>query len=401
MFWLIAIALTLIVCAPLALALVRGTGGDVAALKDMALYKDQLKEIDRDLARGTLAQEEAEAAKTEVARRLLAADKRAQAEADGETASGQAKTLGFVLIAVMALFGGALYMKLGTPGYQDMPLQARLDAVRERNEKRPRQAQMEAITPAPTAPQLDEDSQALLNQLRAALADRPNDVRGLRLLASQEARLGNFRAAHAAQTQLIETLRDNATAKDWVDLAEFMIYATQGYVSPEAENALTVALQKDPRDHRARYYSGLTLVQSGRPDIAYRVWVGLLQESAPTDPWVPHIQSQINRVALAAGIPLTDPTMVGPDALAVQEAEALSPAERQEMIRGMVSGLAERLDDGGGTAAEWARLIRAYGVLGETARASETWKKAQTAFAGDSVSLALLREAARAAEVAQ
>ncbi|MBC6443515.1 MAG: c-type cytochrome biogenesis protein CcmI [Rhodobacteraceae bacterium] len=401
MFWMIICALALIVCAPLALALTHDSDDPGAAAKDIAVYKDQLKEINRDLARGTLAKAEAEAARTEIARRLLAADKRAGAETAARASGPRVRAAGFVIIAVVALGGGALYRGFGAPDYQDMPMQDRLDAVRERNENRPRQARAEALIPPVPPIEAGERPGTLLKQLRTTVEDRPGDTQGLRLLAGTEMRMGNFKAAHRAQARLIEALGDAAGAEDWTDLAEYMISAAAGYVSPEAEAALTAALRADPRNPRARYYSGLMLAQAGRPDRAYRVWANLLQESTPTDPWVPPIRSQIHRVALAAGIPLTSPALHGPDAPDITAAENMDAEDRQKMIRGMISGLAGRLTTEGGTAAEWARLIRAYGVLGERARASEIWHEARAAFAGDPVSLALLREAAQAAEVAQ
>lgn len=401
MFWLIATALTLIVCAPLALTLLRGgdTGG--AAEKDIALYKDQLKEIDRDIARGTIAEAEAEATRTEVARRLLAADKRAQAEMQGGNASQIARFFGVMLIALTAVGGGALYWQIGAPGYQDMPLQARLEAAQERQANRPRQAQMEALVPTSPPAVVDQQLQDLAQQLRVAVADRPSDAKGLRLLANTEMRVGNFRDAHAAQAKLVALLGEEAQSEDWADLAEYMVFAAAGYVSPEAEQALSRALRADQANLRANYYWGLMRAQAGRPDRAYRVWSRVLEESEPSDPWVPLIKAQLPRVALAAGIPLTDPTLRGPDALDVASAQDLGPEERQDMILGMVASLSDRLATQGGSAQEWAQLIRALGVLGETARASQIWQEAQTVFSDDAVSLALLREAAQAAEVAQ
>lgn len=400
MFWLVAAVLTLIVCAPLAIALRRhGTGGS-AAQKDVALYRDQLGEIDRDLARGTLAGAEAETARTEVARRLLAADRRAAEETVPTGAGAMARGAGLLVVALVACGGVGLYAMIGAPGLPDMPLADRLAAAREMRDNRPAQAEAETRLPTATRPDADPEFLALIERLRKAVAQNPEDREGLRLLVENEARLGNFAAAYAAKRRLIALQGDMADAEGWTDLAELMILAAGGYVSPEAERALERALQADARNPRARYFSGLTLAQTGRPDIAYRVWAGLLQESAPSDPWVPLIEAQILRVAQAAGIPATDPGLRGPSAGDVEAAAELSAQDRREMIRGMVSGLAERLNSEGGAPAEWARLIRAYGVLGETALASDAWNRARAIHGDNPAALDLLREAARAAEVA-
>jgi len=95
------------------------------------------------------------------------------------------------------------------------------------------------------------------------------------------------------------------------------------------------------------------------------------------------------------------PTLRGPNADDIANAQTMTEGDRQDMIRGMVSQLATRLADEGGPASEWARLISAYGVLGETGNAAAIWAEAQTVFAGADAELATLRAAAEAAGVAQ
>ncbi|MGB0440935.1 MAG: c-type cytochrome biogenesis protein CcmI, partial [Paracoccaceae bacterium] len=104
-------------------------------------------------------------------------------------------------------------------------------------------------------------------------------------------------------------------------------------------------------------------------------------------------------VARAAGIPLTASTAPGPTAEQVEGAQDMSPEDRQAMIKSMVSGLADRLATDGGTPVEWARLIRAYGVLGETGNANAIWLEAKETFASNEDAMSILREAARAAEI--
>ena len=66
------------------------------------------------------------------------------------------------------------------------------------------------------------------------------------------------------------------------------------------------------------------------------------------------------------------------------------------MIEGMVEGLAARLADEGGPVEDWARLIRALGVLGQTERASAIRTEAREVFVGDADAQALLDDAAAA-----
>jgi cytochrome c-type biogenesis protein CcmH len=119
---------------------------------------------------------------------------------------------------------------------------------------------------------------------------------------------------------------------------------------------------------------------------------------------VPAIRAQIGQVAQLAGVRYEPPSLApapGPSAADMQAAAGMDPEARAEMIRGMVARLSERLATEGGPVGDWARLITAYGVLGETDKARETWQEAQRNFAADDGALDTLRAAARGAGVAQ
>lgn len=401
MVWILASVLSLLVLAFALRPLLRAQGAaEPDAAQDVAVYRAQLRDLEADAARGVIDAEDHETARAEIARRLLAADARAQTGV-GKTQGGKSGTVLIAGLAIALLAGsGGLYAWLGQPGLADQPLAERLAQAQAERDARPSQAQIEAQVAEQPVP-ATEDYVALVAQLRAAVEQRPNDLQGLRMLANHEARLGYFKAAYTAQARVLEILGDQAPEEDISDYAELLILAAGGFVSPEAEEALITALRLNPLSPRARYYSGLGAAQSGRPDVGYRLWIGLLQDSQPTDPWVPLIRRQLPTVAQAAGISLSDQNAPGPTAEQVQAAQDMSPEDRQAMIEGMVSGLAERLASEGGPASDWARLIRAYGVLGQTASASAIWNDAKETFAGDADALRLLREAAQAAEVAQ
>lgn len=397
MVWILGAIACLIAVYIIARPIMAARDVDIGAgAKDLKLYKDQLAEVEGDLARGVLSSEDADAARLEISRRILAADKRAQNETAGKNAPKSANRILICFVAAL-IFGTGLgvYAGLGNPDMPDRPLATRLSAMKEARANRPTQVEMEARVgdvDIPVAP----DYIKLVEQLRDAVSKNPTDIEGLRLLALHEFRLGRYSASRIAQGKIMELIGDKATAKDHSDYAEVMIVAANGYVSPQAEQALSTTLKADPSDGRARYYSGLALIQNGRADVAHRLWSGLLTEGPDDAPWIPLIKSQIDEVARAAGIAPAP----GPDAAQVEAASEMSETERNDMIRGMVNGLGERLATEGGTANEWARLIRALGVLGETGRASAIWKEAQGVFDGKPAELAILREAAQAAEVA-
>ena len=402
MFWALAGAMLVMVAALMALAMMRGGEGQASAAElDLVVYRDQLREIERDLARGVIGPEEAERMRVEVSRRVLAADQAAQA--GHVVAIGPRGPLVMALVGTLvAGLGLATSAAIGRAGAPDLPLAQRLAQAEEARRARPSQEAIEASQPQAVAQALDPQHAALIEQLRAVVAQRPDDLQGHQLLARNEANLGNYAAAWRAQARVVD-LRGAAADVDEVALqADLMIRAAGGFVSPEAEAVLSRALQMDPRHRQTRYYTGLLFLQNDRPDRAFRFWSALWTDSRAGDPWAPLLERQLPDVAWLAGehryeLPALRGAEPGPDAAAVEAAEAMSAEDRAQMVRGMVEGLAGRLAQEGGPAADWARLIRALAVLGETDRARAILAEAETVFAANAADLGLVRSAAQAA----
>ncbi|MEM7721202.1 MAG: c-type cytochrome biogenesis protein CcmI [Pseudomonadota bacterium] len=388
-FWIATGAFSALVALTIILAYLRPRGSATpAAAYDLQVYRDQLKELDRDLARRVISEEEAARAKTEVARRILEADKALQkAEAAEAKRGGMDKVAlgGGLVLTIAGAFG--VYLMIGAPGYPDLPLQTRIEMVEDAREARPGQAEAEGQVGFREGIPPDPEREAMVAQLRTVLERRPDDVEGVQLLAVNEAALGNFRAARLAQGRVIELLGDEATGQHFVDHAEMMVLAAGGYVSPEAERALVRALELAPRNGTARYYAGLMFAQQGRPDLAFPIWRNLLADSEPGAPWVEPIQLQIEEVAMLAGervslSELAQPQAIpGPTADDIAAAQDLAPEDQIAMIEGMVEGLATRLGAEGGPPEDWARLIGAYLVLNRRDAAQAVYENALEVFA--------------------
>jgi len=367
------------------------------ANSDIAVYKDQLSEVERDLARGILTEADAEAVRVEVSRRLLEADNRSSdREFDQKGQSG----VGIVIVALVVVGGGlGTYAWLGAPGYGDMPMQTRLATLEAARATRPGQGAAEAEVrdqlPRPEAP--DPAFLTLMEQLRSAVAERPNDIQGLTFLAQYEARVGNFAEARAAQEQLVAVKSDTATIADRLTLIDIMVFSTGGYVSPEAEAVLRNVLGEAPESGAARYYLGLVEAQAGRADRAFPIWAQLLEDSPPSAPWVPVVRAEILDVAFAAGVMnYKIPVIPGQPALSQKDINAandMTPQERAEMIQSMVGRLSDRLATEGGPPEDWARLISTLGVLGDSGRARDIAEEASTVFAGNTAALELITRA--------
>ncbi|MCI2393362.1 c-type cytochrome biogenesis protein CcmI [Aliiroseovarius sediminis] len=418
-FWLIIGALTLATILVLARRMLlpssvaQATKDDTARLtSDMKVYRDQLSELDRDVARGTLAAQEADRARVEISRRLLEADKAAQAK-DRPTDAPQniSRLVMGLSAAVLACGAFGLYWVLGSPGFQDLGRDKRVAMSQEMRDNRPSQAKVEADMPPWPGPPAEapDDYLDLIQGLRDAVTKNPDDVRGLDLLAQHEAALGNMVAAREAMGHLLEVKGDAATADDYVRQADLLVNAAGGFISPEAEEMLEKALQRDPRHQLARYYTGLMFAQNGRPDMAFRLWRGLLEEGPETAIWWTSVRSQISSLAAYAGVEYTPPepatrpatpSLSGPSAEDIEAAQDLNDEDRGAMIQGMIEQLSDRLATEGGTPDEWARLINVLGVVGDNNRAAAIWDEAQTVFASKPDALATVRIAAEQAGLA-
>lgn len=408
MFWIICLALLVSVAVAILAPVWRHRGGsrdaEPAAAFDMQVYRDQLREVERDLERGVIQSDEAERLRVEIGRKVLDADRRMSAAP--ATQRGGATLVALVAV-ILSLGGGvALYLREGAPRMPDLPIAQRMATAQRIYDERPSQSKAEAeVTPRPQLPDPDPEYLALVEQLREAVAKKPDDPQGLTLLANSEMRLGNIAAAREAQQQLVELRGEDASAQELMQLAALMMEAAGGLITPEGEEFLARALQKSPGQPQARYLLGLMQLQNGRPDRAFPIWRDLLEHGPDDAPWIAPIRTSIADLAWLAGHPeyvpprpaSAVPALPGPDQDMLDAAQDMSPTERQEMIQGMVGQLEARLAEEGGTPEEWARLISSLAILGQTAHAKDIWEEARLRFAASQDALAPIRAAAQQA----
>lgn len=380
-FWIIALALALLTAALVArpLSLARRAARPRAA-HDEQVFRDQLQEVDRDLERGVLSADEARAARIEVSRRLLAAAAEREAAPDHQPAPKAASyALAAALLIGAPLGGLALYGQLGAPGLPDQPLATR-DAAR------PGQAIAESRVappaPAPEAGPLDAEIASLQARLAADDADREARF----LMARAFGQAGRFGESWRAYRTLIDSTGGDAPSAIFAAMAEAMILSADGYVSPEAEDALEQALRREPGNPIARYYMGLAFAQTGKTQSAMQTWAELLKDSPADAPWVAATRAQIDDLAQATG-------MARPE---VATAPPADPEAARAAMLASVQGLDARLSQGGGGPIQWAQLIRSYAALGMDAEAADTEARARAAMADNANALGAF-EAAMAA----
>lgn len=354
--WILMAVMT----AAAALAVLVPIGRRPAAAEGSAtsIYRDQLDELTRDRERGLIGETEAEAARIELSRRLLKADGAAAGpEADGRRAGRIGFIAAAILVPAIAL---GVYLKIGAPQLPDQPLAARQ-----------------------TATTADAEIATLIGRVEQHLKESPEDGTGWEILAPVYARLGRDEDAVRAWGNAIRLL--GSTADREARMGEAMTARDGGVVTADAKAAFARALALDPTNDRARFYSAVAVTQSGDKPAAITAWQALIAGAPQDAPWLPVAKSELAN--------LENPQS-GPTASDMQAAAQKTPQEQQAMIEGMVASLAARLDAAPEDAEGWARLFRAYMVLGRPDEASAALVKARTALAAKPELLAAVEKAA-------
>ncbi|KJE36776.1 cytochrome C biogenesis protein [Thalassospira sp. HJ] len=345
--------------------------------RDLAVYRDQLSEIDRDIERGVLSAEQADAARTEVQRRILAADQRIKRQQSGEpreqtSASAPIRTIaaGFIVLFIAGGFG--LYLDLGSPEMPDRPIASRTDEIN-------------AVRMAQDA---NQDRQSVLNRavsdLSQKLLENPDDIRAWELLGASLMALGR---PEEAQTAFLETVKRSGRDGDYLAMyAESLVRSSNGQINATARGVLREAAETDSTDPRIQFYLGLADAQEGNVVAAVDRWIALANGAPADAPWLPMVVGRINEAALAQGIDIEGRLNLaerapGPSQEDIAAAQQMTAEEQQEMVMSMVNGLAARLDEDPNDPDGWARLMQAFMVLGQEDDARAAYEKAGEVFA--------------------
>ena len=363
---------------------------------DLAVYRDQLAEVERDLERGTLDVQQAAAARTEIERRLLRA--RAREEKAGPGPRRAPLALAAVVAVIVPAGALLLYLTLGAPGLPDLPLAARQEAEARR---RADAAEFARLT----------------EQLAAKMEQNPGDARGWIMLGRSYRLLGRYGDSADAFRRAVAAAGGTEAAPPELlaDLGEALVFEAGGTVTPAAQEMFGRAAA-DPGQIKARHYLATARAQAGDLRGALALWRGVEADSPPEAPWLEPLRQQIRQVAEQIGVA---PEAVPPEHAAgsiaavpgapsreaAEAAARMSPEEREAFIRSMVDRLAARLRDNPDDAEGWARLGRAYQVLGDAAeaqaafgKAAELWRAALARLPPDAPERAAIEERLRTVE---
>lgn len=355
-FWLAAGLVAALVVGLLVRPLLRG--GPVADRLpyDLAVYRDQLAEVERAVVASEISDTEAAASRLEIERRILAAADKADVD---RTPPGQRSAVA-VLVAVAVPLGAlAVYGWHGAPRLPGQPL-------------------AERGPPSATA-DADAGEKAVAALVRR-LEERPDDLESWERLGQTLVRLQRFAdAAEAYRHRLgLGAPRPDLHARH----GEALTLAAGGIVTPAAK----AAFEQAPGDPRAMYFLGEAAAQAGDLDEALRRWTALEAASSADAPWRPVVRRRIEEAARERGVPVP-PAAPGAAAPALppggEAIMRLSPEERMQAIRGMVAGLEERLGQEPQDREGWRRLVQALHVLGEPARLAAALRGAIAAYPDD------------------
>ena len=336
MIWLVFAIMTAAVLAVLLMPLWKGNAAmaPARARYDQGVFRDQLAELDRDVARGVIGGAEAEAARNEISRRLIQA-----AGPQSEPAVGKARVMGLVGAALVPLVALPLYLNSGSPRLADVPLSARLEKAMD-----------------------NQDFVALVAKVEQHLAQNPDDIEGWKVLAPAYKRKQRWQDAATAYANIVRLSQpDAATITEY---GEMLVFANEGMVTAEAARAFAAALRADTKLPKARFFAALALKQEGKKDEARRAFEALLAESPADADWRPMVEAELQ-------------DLVGAE-------------DQQATIRAMVDGLEERLKTDSGDLEGWQRLIRSRAVLKELDKAKAAYATARHHFMDRPEALAAL-----------
>ena len=408
----------------------------LASAGNVAVYRDQLKEIENEAAQGLIDSAQAESASIEIKRRILAAD-RSDNSSDVPLSQPE-RNFAVTAVTAIVIFGSILlYAIVGSP---DLPSTTLTQARPEQSPtllsnatsapklaQNPAQPQALASLPppasgAPAQPQTGlPPVEEMIQRVQARLQRNAQDPEGWRLLGWSLFSLERFADAAGAYSRAIE-LRP-ASAEYRSARGEALVRDADGFVTPEARKELEEAIKLDPKDARARFFIGLAKEQGGDKAAALSDWNGLLADADPNEPWLPELKRRVTdlrrdpgdtSVAPPPATPkisvedlqeflraekskqqATETAQRGPRPEDIRNADNMAPQDRTAMIRGMVDGLASRLDQSPRDVEGWIKLIRSRVVLGDADQARKSLQRALAFFNEDGPERTRIVEAAQ------
>lgn len=222
---------------------------------NLAIFRDQLNELERERDEGSLSVADFEQAKREVQRRLLE-DVQPEEGADSKGAARPAsRKTALALLVALPITAAIGYALLGNPRALD-----------------PTQTQART----PISP---EQMEGMVGKLAEKLKQNPDDANGWVMLARSYKALGRFAEAAEAYSHADTVVNKDATLL--ADYAEVLAQTAQGNLLGKPGELIERALKLDPNEPQALLLAGAAA--SDRSDFAAAAthWARLLTQIEP------------------------------------------------------------------------------------------------------------------------
>ena len=252
-----------------------------------------------------------------------------------------------------------------------------------------------------------DDVHNFVGQLRERVRRNPEDDDGWYQLGLAYREIGQYEEAEQAFRRAMQLRPNNA---DYVAfLGETVLLRGGATPPPEAEQLFRRALQAQPGHPQARYYLATLRDFRGDHRGALDDLIGLLRDAPAGAAWYSQVReaatsiAERNHIDIANRLPpprespgsVATAAIPGPTQQQMQQATSIPPSQQDQMVRGMVDRLAERLRQNPRDADGWIRLMRSRMVLNDAPAARQAFTSGMTAFNGDAATQQRLRDAAR------
>lgn len=293
LFWIVAVVCVVIALAFVLPALLRARAGAGKAVRrdvNIAVYRDQMKEMEADRASGLLSEAQYQSAKLELEARL--ADDALTLEDAPEPGRVSSRKLGYTLGAVLPAAAFALYFWLGNP--------ASMIAIAE--------AQSGTAQSAMAGTADEHDFMSLIRKVEEKTQANPDDGEAWAMLAKSYAAMEQWPKALQAYERAIKLLPQDASVLS--GYAEALAITNKLVLAGKPMELVRQALEIDPEDMKALELAGINAFREGnfaQASVYLKRMHSLLPPESPYAQDILAAQQEAERLA-QSGVPgLTSP----------------------------------------------------------------------------------------------
>lgn len=251
---------------------------DVGAA-NVAVYRDQLKELESDLKNGIISSEQYQQDRDDIERRLLE-DVSADNERSGKKVSAtQDRSAAYAIALALPVLAVVLYLQLGNPNAS---------------------SQAAATSPSSSGEFSQQRIEANVAALAKRLEQNPNDLQGWTMLARSYLSLEKWSEASNAYARVTELKSDDAEL--WADYAIAVAMAQGQRLAGRPVELIEKALQVDPKNLKALELAGNAAFEAKDYKRAIEYWGRLMKELPPNSEISNSVSKKIDEAKVRDGV---------------------------------------------------------------------------------------------------